>query len=232
MTIRRKEKGLQMRKRLGVVGAGAVAALAFASVALAAYSPTLTITRHVDAAGGSSTTDIAFAQTDADDPTASVVIYAPVGFTATLNQAPGTQIGTLEGSVVAGALAGATVPVGGTIGVGDPTNATLRAAAKQCTGSETHNAIWLLNVTAAGQSLPAPVPVYVDQISAPPFSTFASASIQLCLPHPSVATLGIKLLSATLHITNALAPPAAPGAYRWTAVNVPYNGGTNSINLA
>src|SRR5215211_1487992 len=175
-----------MTKRLGLVGAGAVAALAFASVALAAYSPTLTTTRHVDLAGGATTTDITFAQTNADDPTARVVIYAPAGFSATLNQAAGAQIGTLEGSVVAGGLAGATVPVGGTITVGDPNSPTLRAAAKQCTGSEAHTAIWLLNVTAAGQSLPAPVPVYVDRLTTTPLSSFASTSLQLCLPHPSV----------------------------------------------
>ncbi len=215
--------------RVGLPAVAALVALASATAALAAYSPSLTISRTVAASGD--TTDITFTQTAADDPTATVVIYSPIGYSLTLNQANGTQIGTLDGSVVAGAFGGATVPVAGTITVGDVNSTTLQAAAQQCTGTKTHTAIWLLNVTAAGQSLPSPVPIYVDLTTTLPFSAFASASLQLCLPHPSVAAFGIKLLSATLHVKGVLAPPATQGAFRWTAVNVPWKPDTAAVNL-
>jgi hypothetical protein len=222
-----------MRKsiRLGLLAVVGGAALVFAGVALAAYSPALTISEGVTDSG-TPTTDIAFSQTNNDDPTARLVILAPLGFTATLNQSPGTQIGTLDGSVFAGDLGGAIVPVAGTVVVGDPTNATLMAAAAQCTGVATHQAIWLLNVTAAGQSLPAPVPLYVDPTTGGPFSAFASTSTILCLPHPSLATFKIKLLSATLHIGSVFDNPATPGSYRWTAINTPWDPAMPTINAA
>jgi hypothetical protein len=205
--------------------------LAFAASALGAYSPKLQVTHTVNAATGAGTTDVSYIQTDADDPPAHVQILAPIGFSATLTQAVGTQIGTLEGSVVAGAFGGATVPVAGTIVVGDASNATIKATAKACTQVETHAAVWLLNVTAAGQSLPAPVPVFVDPVSTAPLNAFASASIQLCLPAPPDASFQIKLLSATLHVSNVFAPPATPGEFRWTAINTPYKA-DKSVNLA
>ena len=219
-----------MRKtlRLGLLGAAAATTLAFASSALGAYAPKLIINQTDE------NTVIKFSQTDADDPTAKVQILVPAGFSGNFAQTAGTAIGTLEGSVIAGEFAGATVPVAGTIVAGDPSSATLQAAAKQCTGVEQHQAIWLLNVTAAGQSLPAPVPLYLDAVSTPPFSAFASASIQLCLPPPPLASFKIKLLEASLEVGNTLnifSPPATAGDYRWTAVNTPYKA-DNSPNAA
>jgi hypothetical protein len=219
-----------MRKPLGLglLGAVAVTSLAFASSAFGAYAPKLSIT------AADEVTSIEFSQTDADDATAKVTILSPAGFTTGFTQAPGTTLGTLDGSVIAGAFGGATVPVAGTIVAGDTSNAALRQTAKTCTGTEDHAAIWLLNVTAAGQSLPAPVPLFVDPVGTPPLSAFASASIQLCLPPPPAASFQIKLLEASLHIGNTLnifAPPATAGAYRWTAINTPYKA-DNTPNAA
>jgi len=220
-----------MRKtlRLGLLAGSGFAALAFTSVAMAAYSPTLTILNEANAVTGDNHTDVSYKQTATDDPLAHVRILSPAGYTVTLTQAPGTQIGTLDGSVIAGAFGGATVPVAGTIVVGDPSNAQLQATAKQCTGVETHAAIWLLNVTAAGQSLPSPVPLFVDPTSGMT-SAFASASIELCLPPPPVAAFQIKLLEATLHVSGVFAAPGSGSPFRWTAVNTPY-AADNSVNL-
>lgn len=222
---------MRKRIRLGLLAVAGVGALAFAGVALAAYSPALTVSEGVTDSG-TATTEIAFSQSNSDDPTARLVILAPLGFTATLSQSPGTGIGTLDGSVFAGALGGAVVPVTGTITVGDPTNAGLKAAAAQCTGVATHQAIWLLNVTAAGQSLPAPVPLYVDPAAGTPYAAFASTVVVLCLPHPTLATFQIKLLSATLHIAGVYTNPSTAGAYRWTAINTPWKPDTPTINPA
>ena len=124
------------------------------------------------------------------------------------------------------------MPVAGTVVVGDPTNATLMGAATQCTGRPTHTAIWLLNVTAAGQSLPAPVPLYVDPATGSAFASFASTIVILCLPHPSLATFKIKLLTATLHVTSVFDNPATPGSYRWTGINTPWKPDTPAPNPA
>jgi len=219
-----------MRKtlRLGLLAAAVATVLASASSAFGAYAPKLLITTTDEV------TAIKFAQTDADDPTAKVQILVPAGYSGNFVQTPGANIGSLEGSVIAGAFGGATVPVAGTIVAGDPSNAALQQAAKTCTGTETHAAIWLLNVTAAGMSLPAPVPLYLDPASTPPFNAFSSASIQLCLPPPPLANFQIKLLEASLLVGNTLntfAPPSTAGAYRWTAINTPYKA-DNSINAA
>lgn len=210
-----------MRKalRLGLLLAAAATSLAFVSAALGAYAPKLTVNQTDEA------TVIKYSQTDADDPMAKVQILVPAGFSGNFVTSPGTQIGTLEGSVIAGAFGGATVPVAGTIVAGDPANQALRDTAKTCTGTETHQAIWLLNVTAAGQSLPAPVPLFLDALSTPPFNAFASAAIQLCLPPPPLASFQIKLLEASLIVgntSNIFSPPSAAGDYRWTAINTPY----------
>jgi len=224
-------KGNQMRKtlRLGLLAAAAATTLAFASSAFGAYAPKLLITRSDEV------TSVKFSQTDADEATAHVTILVPPGYSGNYVQAPGTNIGTLQGSVIAGAFGGATVPVAGTIVAGDPTNAALMATAKTCTGSETHAAIWLLNVTAAGQSLPAPVPVFLDPTTGGPYELFSSTSIQLCLPPPPLATFQIKLLEASLDVGNTLNifSPSTSGQFRWTAINTPYKGiNDNSVNLA
>ncbi len=210
--------------RLGLLAVAGVTALVFAGVAIAAYSPMLTVSAGVSASG--QTTDISFSQTQADDPTASVIILAPPGFSATLNQAAGTQIGSLEGHVFAATLS-AVVPVSGSITVADATSATLMAAATQCTGSATHAAIWILTVAAAGNSLQ--IPAYVDPLTSVPF---ASTQIVFCLSHPSQVVFKIRLLDATLHLSNVFAPPATPGSFRWTALSTPWNPDTPTINAA
>jgi hypothetical protein len=211
---------MRNRFRFGVLTTAVATALGLAGTGLAAYDPSLVVSMGVNSAGAP-TTDISFRQTNVDDPTFVVNIFTPLGISATLNQAPGTQIGTLEGQVIAGAFGGANVPVAGTIVTGDPTSPTF--ANSGCAQLMTPlSAVWLLNVTAAGQSLPAPVPLMVKAVTAPPVSAFASVWIRLCLPHPSMATFQIKLVSATLHLVGVYSPPSTAGSFRWSALNLPY----------
>jgi hypothetical protein len=210
--------------RIGLLAAAGAVALVFAGVALAAYSPTLTVSASVSDSGQA--TDISFSQTQADDPTARVTIFAPAGFSATLTQAVGTQIGTLDGHVFAAELA-AEVPVSGAISVADPTSAALMTSATQCTGTAAHTAVWILTVSAAGNSLQ--VPAYIDPVMTLPF---ASTQIVFCLSHPSQVVFKIRLLDAKLHLSNVFSPPATPGSFRWTALNTPWNPDTPTINAA
>jgi hypothetical protein len=216
--------------RLGLLAAAAATSLAFSPAAFGAYSPSLSITRNLNLATRDVGVDVTFAQTRADDPTARVQILSPFEFEPGLDQSPGTQLGTLDGSVSIRGIA--TAPVTGTVKAEDAANGEVMAAAKECTGTASHTAVWRLSVGAAGQTVPDALLVYVDTIVAPPFSEFASTSMQLCLPHPSVAPLGIKLLTATLHLRNVFSTFTPHEFLRfssmWTAINTPYASDTRS----
>src|SRR5215208_3208173 len=53
-----------------------------------------------------------------------------------------------------------------------------------CTGQATHAAVWLLNLTLAGQTLP--VPVYVDRVTTGAETGFAGLKLQVCFSSPDV----------------------------------------------
>ena len=114
-------------------------------------------------------------------------------------------------------LGGALLPLTGTVQVraangtylSGQTQVPIAAAAQQCTGTTTHTAYWVLILQAAGQTLE--LPVFVDQVTAPPASAFASSSIQACLPPPDVppgtpgrATFGFKLTQVDFKVQNDL----------------------------
>ena len=112
----------------------------------------------------------------------------------------------------------------------------LGAAAIACTGTATHGAYWVLNLSASGQTLQ--VPAFVDDVPLTvPLSTVANNTIKICLPPPDVhagtpgrASLGAKLVSATLNITDIFS--AAPQWYLWHATVTPYAPGTGKANAA
>jgi hypothetical protein len=89
-----------------------------------------------------------------------------------------------------------------------------------CTGTATHTAFWILNLSASGQTLQ--VPAFIDDIPLTnPLSSTANTRIQICLPPPDVpagtpgrAALGAKVVSATLNLTDVFS--AAPGWYLCT----------------
>ena len=132
-----------------------------------------------------------------------------------------------RGTIVA-ADATTTVSVGGQ-------QVPLSAAATQCTGTPTHGAFWILNLTASGQTLQ--VPAYVDDVPLTvPLSDLANNTIQICLPPPDVpsgtpgrATFGAKLVSATF-VSEVFSVP--PGSYTWRAVVTPYTPGRGTVNAA
>src|SRR5436189_12157 len=77
----------------------------------------------------------------------------------------------------------APTAVTGTLTVGSTTDPKLRTAAQVCTGTATHEAIWLMNISAQG--IPAtPIPAFVDHTTAP-FTSFSSLSVRICLSHPT-----------------------------------------------
>ncbi|MGZ4353168.1 MAG: hypothetical protein ACXVZ4_06460 [Gaiellaceae bacterium] len=215
-----------MRKTTRAVLLAAVGALAlaFAGSALASFSPKLW------ASAGTGVT-IKVQVGAADDPTAKVTIYAPVGYQLKDPPPAGTVLGAITAQASAVDLGGAILPLTGNLVAADPAQYTGPPNNVCVPGA--HAQVWLLNLTAAGQTLQ--VPMYVDPTSGAA-AAFASFTINVCLPPPDVpvgtpgrATFGAKLLSAEF-TSSAVTPSAAGGLFHslWT----PYTPNQGTPNAA
>ncbi len=226
------------KRRLGLLAAPAVIALALASSAAAGITPLFSATTTADA------TVVSYTQLPGDDPVAALTFFVPVDYAALLAQPEGEVVGTISATAVATDLGGATLALKGNIVAASATTTissggatvALGTAAVACTGTATHGAYWVLNLSAAGQTLQ--VPAYVDDVPlTTPLSSIANNTIAFCLPPPDVAagtpgraSLGAKLVSATLSITDVFS--AAPNWYTWHATVTPYAPGTGKVNPA
>jgi hypothetical protein len=215
-----------------LVATAAALGLAFAGSAVAAYTPHLAITHTPLALAGGGTTDLTISFDQTDDATAKATIYVPQGYTGTLGVAAGTQIGTIDASIIASAISPTQpLPLKGVIQADDPA----KYVTNLCSPG-THEAVWLLRLQAAGTELA--VPGYVDTVTAPTEAPLGKFKLQFCLPSPYVppsaggAMLGAKLVSATLHLSNVFALPDQNGSYGWTAVTTPYTVGAATPNVA
>ena len=216
-------------KKLIVSAATAALALAFTGSALAAYVPHLVVGQ----AGTKTTIHVTIAKED--DATAKLTIYAPAAAPATLNQAPGTPIGSVTAQVNAKAISpDAILPLTGIVQVADGTAAALQQAAMACTGSTTHAATWVLVLSAAGQTLQ--VPAWVDPTTGAE-TAFGTGKLTVCLPSPDVpqsaggAAFGAKLLDVNFTVDGIFGPSSAPIAV-WPSVFTPYTPGTATPNPA
>lgn len=220
---------MQKRLRLALLAGTFAAALAFAGSALA--TPRLIIGGKTLL--GSSQVSIQLLEEKTDAAPARIVIYAPGGYTTVATAAPGTVVGTAHADLQALAInADTIIPAEGQIVADDPAKHTMDACAPGL-----HTAVWLLNVSASGQTLS--VPAYVD---APPPSTDALAGpsplrITVCFPSPYVAppvgaTFGAKVLDAILQLNQGVVTtPVARGSYAWRGFITPYAVGTATPNL-
>jgi hypothetical protein len=216
--------------RLALLVGVALTALVVTSIASAAYTPRFRVAHSVYGLGASNTTTIRIDQIEEADATARVSIHAPPGYGATLSQPVGTTIGSVRATILARALGGARVPVEGSVQTADPNS----FVSNPCSPG-VHQAVWILNLTAAGQTLQ--VPAYVDPVSAGPEATFTSTKIVICLPSPFVpppagAQLGAQLLAATLVLNGVFSNPSSRGSHRWTVLMTPYASGTATPNAA
>src|SRR5438874_8248651 len=142
-------EGERMRNtiRAAVAACAALAALALAGTALAAYtSPKLV----ASVQGGGMRIGAVVANTD--DPTARAAIYIPNGYTLSA-PAAGAKLGTVTATAAAADLGGAILPLTGELDAVDPN--TLTAAQKQgiaiCLAGASATQTWILHLTAACQ---------------------------------------------------------------------------------
>jgi hypothetical protein len=213
--------------RLGVPALAVVLVLAFAGSAAAAYTtPTLQVSQ------SGTTTTISAKVAPADDATARATIYAAAGVQVTLNQAPGTKLGSANAQASALDLGGALLPLSGDVIVAPPGAVPAQTQAL-CTQGQAPAATWLMNLQAAGQPLSIPVFVVLTSGSE---AALGPAKLIVCLGPPDVpagtagrAVFGAKLTEATLALDGVFGPaPLAP----WVAMWTPYQAGNGQANAA
>lgn len=230
------------RVRSVLLACTALLGLAFASSALAAFTPALAIGHQPPTLGSTGTTSIRMTVPRDDDALARAAIYVAPGYSITTGQAAGTSLGTATAQIlVREPIAGAVLPLTGTLAVADPaalvrpTNTTsIGTTVARCTGTATHNAIWLATLQASGQNLD--VPIAVDAAPAP-LASVASYVLTFCLPNPNIpleqggAPFGAKLVLAQLNFRGNFTAPSSRGTYRWHVVATPWSNTANAVNV-
>lgn len=202
---------------LGVAAAAALVLLVPASPAAAAFAPKLVVTPATAPHG----TAVELHATADNDLIARTALYVPLGW-KTGAPAPGQLIGSAAGTALA--ADGSTVTLAGRV-----TGATADATSGACvTGGST---VWLLQVSAGATQLS--IPLVVGSVSGDA-TGFATATITACWPAPgSPATAGLRLTGLAFELgSNALAPPPAPGAFRWRALITPFAAGSATESTA
>lgn len=221
--------------RLVLVVLAALAALAFAGNAFAAYAPRLIVSHGLGRLGQSAQTIIEYHQERTDEALARLAIYVPVGYGLSTSAAAGTQVGTAEATVQARAVSpDIFLPVQGVIQADTPSN--YAAQATQCTGTPTHQGVFVLVLQASGRELR--VPIFVDP-AAGGETAFASFKMVICLPPPDIpeaaggAAFGAKLVDASL-VFNAgvFTNPASANLYLWRGVATPWSNHKPPTNAA
>jgi hypothetical protein len=218
-----------MRKSTRFALAAGVVAASFAATgsALAAYTPKIYVK---SLSTGSVNLRVAGSATD--DPTARVQFYVPTGYTTNFTAGTGTVLGPASAQAQVADLANAIVPLQGTLVVADPLDPATASASARC-DPVPHAAVWLLSLTAAGNTLP--IPIFVDQTSGA-LAAIASYTLTVCLPPPDLppgtpgrGPLGAKLINADITVS-AITAPTAAGTFPWRAIWTPYNPGVGTVN--
>lgn len=231
---------MKRASRLALLTGVAVMALGlFAGSALAAYAPKLIVRTNHKVGGGGPVT-ISVSSTKEEDAAFKATIYGPLGVSATLDQAVGTELGKVTAHVQAlGISADTILPLEGTVVVANQADPAIAPSVAACTRTPVgtaHAAVWVLVLTAAGQTLR--VPVTVDAITTGPETEFASGKMQICLPSPYIpasaggATFGAKLLDASFTLNAVFNNPTSSGESVWRAVLTPWTTGTGVPNIA
>ena len=214
-----------MKKRfrlLLVVFAGLVG-VAFAPSALAAFTPDLTVQQSSYKVGAGTTAGFVITSDPANDPMAKMTIFSPAGYGNTLGQTPGTVIGKALAYVKANALGGTILPLAGNVVAGNPADPAIMASALVCTGTATHQAVWILDTSLQGQSIR--IPAYVD-VNGP------YVIQQICLQSPAdpANTFQAQLVVANYSVKGVFTDAPTRGAYQWAADFTPYVPGTTTVN--
>jgi len=207
--------------RLATVSAVGVAALALAGNALATQRLSVTQT--------STSLTLKLTQDASDQQPAKIQIYIPAGYTLNTSAAPGTTIGTTTGVVVARDQGNIDLPLTGDVIVADPA-----AHTKDPCSPGNNQAVWILQLSVAGQTIN--LPVYVNP-TATVEAGLGAAKLTVCLSpsdtpqgSPGRSPFGAQLKSATFTVNNVFTIPT--GNVRWESVWTPWGAGNGIPNAA
>jgi hypothetical protein len=214
------------RLHLLVAGCAALASLALALNALAATPQLFVSGPPGTAMSGEAVVELREDKSDAAP--SKITVYVPSGYLLNVSHAAGSRIGDLTASLQALEQSPDTVVDvrDGSVVVADRSSADLAAGATRCTGSATHDAIWMLHAVVNARTLD--IPVYVDATTGIE-AAFGSAKVVLCLGNPYAqagparAPLGAKLLNLRLTLAaGTVTNPPARGAFVWRAAVTPW----------
>ncbi len=219
--------------RYGLAALVAVSALVFAQGAFAANTASISVTHDAMLLNGTKSTTIHVAIPQATDPIAAINIFVPNGYTANLTQAAGTTIGTVDATAFS-RDAGLTLPLSGNVVVDSP--ASHAADSTQCAGTPNSQAVWILQLSVAGQAIN--LPLYVNPTVGPQ-TALGKYRLTICLPPPDVpvgtpgrSAQGAQVLDARFTVNSVFTTPTAQGMYAWETLFTPYNPGKGTVNAA
>ncbi len=219
------------RAALAAVAVGAM--LAFAGGAFAANTGTVAVWHTPMVLGGSSSTTIHINLPQATDPIAAINIYVPTGYTLNTSQATGTSIGNVDATAFSHDN-NLTLPLTGTVTTDAPANHVADSTA--CARTATSAAVWILNLSVAGQTIA--LPLYVNP-TAGAEQALGAYKLSICLPPPDVpigtpgrSANGAQVLDAKFTVNGIFSTPSTAGILRWESLFTPYNPGKGTVNLA
>src|SRR3954451_8324865 len=188
--------------RAVLVAAAAFATLAFANGAFAANTGSISVYHTPMSLANAGLTTIQVSVPQSTDPIAALNIYSGTGYSAKLDQAAGTKIGTVEATAFSRDN-NLTLPLAGDVTVENAASVANRAGSAQCTGLPQSLAVWIMNLSVAGQTLA--IPIYVNPTNGAPDQSLGGFRQSICLPPPDVpvgtpgrAFQGAQLLFAKL----------------------------------
>jgi len=227
---------MRTRFRTALVAAAALATLAFANAALAANTGSVTVWHTPQTLASSQSTTVHVNVPQTTDPIAAVNIYSGTGYTLNTSQAAGTQIGNVDATAFSRDN-NLTLPLSGPVVTSDPASAANKAGSTGCTKVPQSQAVWIMNLSVAGQTLP--IPVYVNSTNGALDQALGGYRLSICLPPPDVPVgtpgrsfQGAQLLDAVLTLTNVFTTPTGGGLVKWETLFTPYNPGKGTPNAA
>ena len=224
------------RRRAVLSGVIAIATLVFANAAFAANTGSLAVWHTPQTLANSSSTTIHVDVPQTTDPIAAVNIYSGTGYTLNTSQAPGTTIGSVDATAFSRDN-NLVLPLSGSVLTSDPASAANKSGSTQCTKVPQSQAVWIMNLSVAGQTLP--IPIYVNSTNGAPDQALGGYRLSICLPPPDVPVgtpgrsfQGAQLLDAVLTLTNVFTTPTGGGLVKWESLFTPYTPGKGVPNAA
>lgn len=210
----------------------ALAALVLANAAFAADTGSVAVSHAPQALANGQSTTIHINLPQADDPIASINVYAGAGYTAKLDQPKGANIGTVDATVFAH-TPGLVLPLSGNVLVDAPSSYTAQSAA--CAGTPASAAVWILNLSVAGQTLSVPVFVNATTGAEQALGTY---KLSVCFTPWDIpesaggAPQGAQLLDVRFTVNGIFTTPTSGGLAKWETLVTPYARGTGAPNPA